>query len=221
MLSLVVHDWGMIPGFYHSNSAGCDKLIVFDVLPANPKLDEPDSAYYALVHLNYQVMFALAFRLSRLWDLLGKIWLAVGSILIFGVFRRWLNPVGPADGHPHGFFGRVGLFPWQEPDVEHAGGRRVTTFRCYPYFHALKNIASPDAMQQVAEKIDFDSSLEKQPICYIFGAQKNTQFHLESQLKKLGETPGCEVHGLEGTGHWCYKHAPQKCFDIVRDFIMA
>ena len=216
-LSLVVHDWGVVPGFYYSNSAGCDKLIVFDVL-VNEK---PDNMYYALVQLNYQAMFALSFRLSRVWSLLGKIWLAVRTTLIFGMFRRWLSPIGPAD-HAHGFFGHAGLLPWQEPDVDRAGGKRVTTYRCYPYFHALKNLPpGSDAAQQILEKVGFDSSVKKQPICYVFGAQKNTHFHLESNLKKLRETPGCEVHGLEGTGHWCYKHAPQKCFEIVRDFIMA
>ena len=32
-LTLIVHDWGIVPGFMHSNSVGCDKLVVFDVLP--------------------------------------------------------------------------------------------------------------------------------------------------------------------------------------------
>ena len=169
-----------MPGFYYSNSAGCDKLIVFDVL-VNEK---PDNMYYALVQLNYQAMFALSFRLSRVWSLLGKIWLAVRTTLIFGMFRRWLSPIGPAD-HAHGFFGHAGLLPWQEADVDRAGGKRVTTYRCYPYFHALKNLPpGSDAAQQILEKVGFDSSVKKQPICYVFGAQKNTHFHLESNLKK-------------------------------------
>ena len=31
-LTLVVHDFGVVPGFAYSNTGGCDKLIVFDVL---------------------------------------------------------------------------------------------------------------------------------------------------------------------------------------------
>ena len=40
-VTLVVHDWGIAPGFFHSNVVGCDKLVVFDVLPVNPKAPRP------------------------------------------------------------------------------------------------------------------------------------------------------------------------------------
>ena len=50
-LSLIVHDFGIVPGFYFSNTVGCDKLVVFDVLPTNPILHKPDSIYHALVHV--------------------------------------------------------------------------------------------------------------------------------------------------------------------------
>jgi hypothetical protein len=57
-LTLVVHDWGCAPGFMYSNTAGCDKLVAFDVLLAK----KPDRLYYALNHLHYQGHFALAFK---------------------------------------------------------------------------------------------------------------------------------------------------------------
>ena len=63
-LTVVVHDWGIAPGFMFSNAVGCDRLVVFDVLPAGPS-ERPDKLYYALVHLNYQGMFAISFALSR------------------------------------------------------------------------------------------------------------------------------------------------------------
>ena len=57
-LTLVVHDWGCIPGFMYSNTAGCDKLVAFDVLLAK----KPDRLYYALKHLTYQGHFAICFK---------------------------------------------------------------------------------------------------------------------------------------------------------------
>ena len=57
-LTLVVHDWGCAPGFMYSNTAGCDKLVAFDVLLAK----KPDRLYYALNHLNYQGHFAISFK---------------------------------------------------------------------------------------------------------------------------------------------------------------
>ena len=70
---------GIAPGFYHSNRTGlgCDKFIVVDLLPTNPTLHKPNSAYYALVHLLpvYVCDIVQAFQAV---EPLGKIWLAVG-----------------------------------------------------------------------------------------------------------------------------------------------
>ena len=60
-LTLVVHDWGCAPGFMYSNTAGCDKLVAFDVLLAK----KPDRLYYALNHLNYQGHFAICFKVDK------------------------------------------------------------------------------------------------------------------------------------------------------------
>ena len=92
-LTLVVHDWGIAPGFMHSNSLGCDKLVVFDVLIPNPKKDKPDKFYYPLNHLNYQSCFAIAFGLSRLSVWLAWVWTYASGFIVFGLLGRWLNPV--------------------------------------------------------------------------------------------------------------------------------
>lgn len=109
-LTLVVHDWGCAPGFMYSNTAGCDKLVAFDVLIAK----KPDRLYYALNHLNYQGHFAICFKLSQLSAALGRIYLSV-MYFVMVAFRRWLNPVGPKDTGPANPFAAVGGYPWQVP----------------------------------------------------------------------------------------------------------
>ena len=41
-----------------------------------------------------------------------------------------------------------------------------------------------------------------------------------AQLDTLRATPGCRVHAAPRAGHWCYKHAPDLCFEAVRAFIL-
>jgi len=222
-LILVVHDFGIVPGFAYSNTVGCEKLVVFDVIPANPLEDKPDRVYYALVHANYQSMFALSFRLSRVWAPLGRAWLSIGATLIFGVFRRWLGCTGPRDGWPSrgalGMFARLGDMPWQTPDKAIGASLVMTPFRCNPYWHTLKLAADKEGMDRLSKLISFDESVTKQPVCYLYGEEKNTHFHLNAQLEKLRATPGCEVHGVPDAGHWCYKHAPDFCNQAVGRFI--
>ena len=219
-LSLVVHDFGVVPGFCHSNCVGCDKLVVFDVLPTHPIKDKPDRISDALVQLNYQLLFATSFKLSRVWEPLGRMWLTLGMIATFGLLRRWLNPIGPKDVRG-GVLGAVGFLPYQRPDKAASGAVRPTPFRCNPYYHMLKHALNPSEIARLGNLASFEGSLAKQPICYLYGEEKNTFYHTEVQLAKLRATPGCEVHAVADAGHWLYKHAPDVCFPVVRRFILG
>jgi len=225
-VTLVVHDWGIAPGFFHSNVVGCDKLVVFDVLPVNPKVDPPDSVYYSLCHLNYQSMFATSFLLHRYSRALGWAWLLGGQALLFVLLGKWLNPAGPKDGHRGG----KGLW-WvyasatgdraNAVDKESGGSLPMTPYRCYPYFHALKTLFRPAEAKALQQGLSFDASLAKQPICYIYGEEKNTMFHTRAQLAKLRAKEGCVVVGVPRAGHWCYKHEPEACYAAVKVFVLG
>jgi len=224
-LTLVVHDWGIAPGFFHSNSVGCDKLVVFDVLPTNPKVDPPDRLYYVLNHLNYQSMFATSFLLYRYSKALGWAWLLGGNALMFLLLGRWLNPVGPKDAGSGGtlrrWYATVTGDRANAVDKESGGALPMTPYRCYPYFHALKTLFRPKEAEALQEGLSFDVSLAKQPICYVYGEEKNTMFHTRSQLTKLRATKGCVVVGVPRAGHWCYKHEPEVCYAAVKAFVLG
>jgi len=213
-LTVVVHDWGCMPGFMYANTSCVDKLVAFDVLMAK----KADRLYYSLVHLNYQANFAVSFRLSRYSPLLGRLYLTM-LFVVLGILRRWLNPVGPKDaGPPEGLLGAVGSCPWQAPDKANGGSVAPTPYRCYPYYYIFKALASEQA-ESLSRKLSFNASVARQPVCFIYGEEKNTQFHTAWQLEKLRATPGCAVHAVPEAGHWCYKQAPEVCFAAVRSFI--
>ena len=85
----------------------------------------------------------------------------------------------------------------------------------------MKNVARPRAMRALIEKMSFDASLARQPICFIFGEEKNTHFHNRAHLEKLRATAGCKVVGVPRAGHWCYKHEPELCFRAVEEFVFG
>lgn len=221
-LTIVVHDWAVIPGLDLYKISGCDKLVLFDVLPPAPN-DRPDKWFYPLIHLNYQLMFATSFLISRWSERLAQLWLNVGSLIIFSVLGRWLNPVGPrTDGRMSWPLGSVGFLPWQIPDKEMAGSVKMTPYRCYPYYHMFKALLfNRGTMRALSEKLNLDGLIEEKPICFIFGEEKNTHFHSQAQLTKLRATPGCEVHGIPEAGHWCYKQQFEKCYQKVQAFVRA
>ena len=203
-LTVVVHDWACVFGLIYSNTVGCDKLVTFDVLVS----DKPDSIYHALNHFNYQTNLAITFLLSRFSNVLG------------------LSPVGPKDKYNSSVsnpFEKIGPFPWQTPEEGQkatAGSVAATPYRCYPYYAMLKKVLLGQRVS-ILNKCSFDTSIARQPICFIYGEEKNTNFHTQSQLEKLRVTKGCIAHGIKDAGHWCYKHAPDECFEVVRTFILA
>jgi hypothetical protein len=219
-LTVVVHDWACVFGLIYSNTVGCDKLVTFDVLVS----DKPDSIYHALNHFNYQTNLAITFLLSRFSNVLAHIYLLTFSIVSFGVLR--LSPVGPKDKYNSSVsnpFEKIGPFPWQTPEEGQkatAGSVAATPYRCYPYYAMLKEIILGQRVSML-NKCSFDTSIARQPICFIYGEEKNTNFHTQSQLEKLRVTKGCIAHGVKDAGHWCYKHAPDECFEVVRTFILA
>ncbi|EOD11148.1 hypothetical protein EMIHUDRAFT_214991 [Emiliania huxleyi CCMP1516] len=175
-VTLVVHDWGIAPGFFHSNVVG---------------------VYYSLCHLNYQSMFATSFLLYRYSRALGWAWLLGGQALFFVLLGKWLNPAGPKDGH------RGGKGLWWVYASATGDRANATLFR-------------PAEAKALQQGLSFDASLAKQPICYIYGEEKNTMFHTRAQLAKLRAKEGCVVVGVPRAGHWCYKHEPEACYAAVK-----
>ncbi|KAL3927036.1 MAG: hypothetical protein SGPRY_003011 [Prymnesium sp.] len=216
LLTLVLHDWGVMPGLIYANTNICHKVVVFDVLPSK----KPDSVMTGLLHIHYQSLFAITFAIHRVSALLANLWLIL-VLFYFALLRPLLNPIGPrTDGRKRNPFSSVGYFPWQTPDKEMSGSVKMTPYRCYPYYYMLKGVLL-GKMEEVMQKLSVIKCISRQPVCYIYGEEKNTQFHCQDLLSKLRETEGCEVVGVPKAGHWCYKHEPELCFTVVERFVFG
>lgn len=209
-LTLVVHDWGIVPGFCHSNTHGCDKMVVFDSLPADESW-RPESTYCLLCQMTYQLVFALSFFFRRFNRCFGDLFHTAGLYCIAGIFAHWCSPVGPRDT----VLTNTG---------EGAGIPMPPSFLCYPYYYMWSMVLFPwesRKKERVLRAMDFNRSLKKQPICFIYGKDKNTHFHSKADLEKLMSSEGSEVLEVSGTGHWCFKQEPEQCFEAVRRFVLA
>lgn len=211
-LSIIVHDWAVVFGFIYSNKIGCQKLIAIDVLPPH----QPESAYTKYVHKIYQTLSVLSFQLYLKCGHAAARCFQVGwYVIIYGIFKRWLLPSDPkTDGR-----WCVWANLTSTPDAEMAGSAVGTPYRMYPYYYVSKLASDRPMAMRLAPLYSFHASLAKQPICYLYGTTKNTNWHSKSQLSQLHSTSGCEVHPLTG-GHWCHKHDPDVCFEAIKAFIM-
>lgn len=212
-LTIVCHDWGVCTGVIYANrnlkDGNPDRLkraVLFDVLPpvkagALPK----NNMYTTCVHMLYQSSFAMVFVLSRLSLMLSQLFFALCSVLIFGVFGRWLNPVGSRDGEPGkgGSIKRLAVLP------------RV----CYPYYHMFRELLTV-GMKGILGK-DFGlPDLTECPVLFLYGTDKNTMFHTPEALLALDAADGSAQMGVRDAGHWLYLHQPEACYQRVRHFVV-
>ena len=61
--------------------------------------------------------------------------------------------------------------------------------------------------------------LERMPLLFIYGKEKNTMFHTQAALALIDAAEGSAQFGLEGAAHWCYKQKEDECVRLVRTFL--
>jgi hypothetical protein len=50
-LTVVVHDWAVVPGLHYANTRGCENLVLLDVIPGA----RPTAVSVRALHTSYQV----------------------------------------------------------------------------------------------------------------------------------------------------------------------
>ena len=61
--------------------------------------------------------------------------------------------------------------------------------------------------------------LERIPLLFIYGKEKNTMFHTKANLDCLDSTKGCAHFGIDGAAHWVYRQKENKCVELVKSFL--
>jgi pimeloyl-ACP methyl ester carboxylesterase len=226
----MLHDWGVIPGVIYANRclkeaeeeeeggssssspgrgehAPPVKLVLFDVLPPvqagskDLKGSLPESFYELAVHVNYRAVFAFSFLLSHVSSLLASAYFAAASAVMFGLLGKWLNPAGTRDR------GRKG------PSIKNIN---VLPKLCYPYYYMFRESASPGAL---LNEFHLPKQLDKCPVLFLYGAEKNTMFHSAKGLAVLEAAEGSGHVEVSEAGHWLYLQQPDYVFPIVAKYL--
>lgn len=204
-LTIAIHDWASPIGFAYTNKSLMEgrppaRIVCFDVIVSPKNTHSKRSLATTLVHLNYQSFFAFCFFVSRFSPLMAKAIAMVGSLLIFKIFGRWLNPVGWRDSKRGGSITDL--------------GQRV--YATYPYYYVWAAILS--GQRSVFKGIHLPP-LEKVPILFLYGTDKNTMFHTDVELTALDNAEGSEQVAVRDASHWLYLHNEELCFNKMRAFI--
>ena len=230
--TVLLHDWGVVVGMIQVNRAVEEEaelskpslslvpnqVVLMDVgLPFHPKdngrpkqrrLTFPDRTvpfWEACSEIYYRAYLAFTFFCQRYVSrVLAMLVLALGS-LIMKVFR--LSPIKAIDGKT-------------------LEDRKLDPFRfaymCFPYFMAAKAVLTGKASTEIEEHATLPV-LDDIPVLYMFGMDKNIQFHDNNLVDCLGkmEQQGSRSRAvaMEKGGHWFYLQQPVETFQHIHKFL--
>ncbi|KAL3773973.1 hypothetical protein ACHAWO_010771 [Cyclotella atomus] len=230
--TIILHDWGVIPGLMFVNRAiemkysrhVPNKIVLLDVLtwPTDTmKEDVPlqSEVSYSLRPSIYELTVCFAYRFalaaSFFWlrfasDILGLINMAILTQLVV-LFR--LSPVKSLDSK------LIDERAMQSKSSPLAYYRHLV-YMCYPYYHMFIALL----LQRGFEDIHIPRDLKATPILYIYGTDKNIMFHNWKSLAILEReeregTSKCKVVAVEDAGHWMYVQKLERCFEEIKSFI--
>jgi pimeloyl-ACP methyl ester carboxylesterase len=222
----IFHDWGCLAGSMYTNRVLQedakelipDQLVLCDaLLPPHPTIDTknlsvnqpiPTLLYTVLVMFVYQTVFATCFLLQRY---VSK-HLAVLNFLVGAKIVNWLNlnPVGKRDSE----------------HVEEKARANMDQFlyMMYPYYFFWKTLFTSRLHQNMAGA-HLPVDLQKTPVLYMYGLDKNIHFHdlTSLALVKKQEAQGrkSKIVEIQGAGHWMYLQQPDECFEEIDKFLQA
>ena len=214
-LTGIFHDWGSLVGAMcatrmNKEVAGYfSKLVYFDVLPPVPEssnVKEAKNLKKSLVSAAYSTVLASSFAIQRFLSFYVAAPVCLIGFTMLGLLR--LTPTGPID---------AAIFEKREPKL----ALRKMLYMAYPYFYMYKAMILG---QGQSAGCNLPSDLDETPVLYMYGTEKNIQFHDDNHLvwlkkeaaKKDSKT---RVVAVDKAGHWLYLQQPDTCYENVKSFI--
>jgi pimeloyl-ACP methyl ester carboxylesterase len=232
----IFHDWGVIPGTIYVNRAladetkgntndslrgmvrtAPDQVILFDVCPPfchrqqspRPKRERPSFLHVVRENL-YRACLALGFVLYRF---VSKYVALVVVTVLFNI----AIPLG------------LGPFPSSSPDsasvmetfMQDWDRGLYMTFPYYSIFQMINNGTIHEAFSEFHLPL-----LDQVPLLYLYGVDKNVQFHganLVGFIKEYGASTQTKTDtvAVANAGHWLYVQQEDVCMEAVQKFLLA
>lgn len=223
-LTGIFHDWGVIPGAIWANKSledspenAPDELVYFDVLPdPHPEtiVSESRGPKIALTEIiagiYYQLVLAFSFMIQRY----------VGNIFAVMSFTIGFLPLS--------------IFPFIAPlcqiDMDVINAKQSTPsmdrilYMAYPYFNIWRLGIRKMKSFVKDQSASLPKDLTRTPVLYLYGTEKNAQWHKRSAVKHLQrqsreKKSKSNAIAVENAGHYLYIQKPDFCLECVKNFI--
>ena len=229
--TIILHDWGVIPGLMFINRAietkysphVPDKIVLLDVLtmPHRQYKDLPrqkdvpyslkPSMYELVVCISYRFALAISFVWLRfVSDIIGLINFAIFFQIII------LLRLSPCQSFDHKFAVTERAQNASSPLPFY----RHLVYMCYPYYYMFLCLICNTGFEDITIPLD----LKATPILYIYGERKNIMFHdwrslaILEREKREGRSD-CRVVSVKDSGHWMYVQKLDVCLEEIKKFI--
>eukprot|EP00527_Entomoneis_sp_CCMP2396_P009346 CAMPEP_0198138668 /NCGR_PEP_ID=MMETSP1443-20131203/2066_1 /TAXON_ID=186043 /ORGANISM="Entomoneis sp., Strain CCMP2396" /LENGTH=339 /DNA_ID=CAMNT_0043800549 /DNA_START=106 /DNA_END=1125 /DNA_ORIENTATION=- len=227
-LSAIFFDWGAVLGqvwvnrVLHESDSSLqpNDVVLLDVLgPPHPSTKdnipkaEKKTLYEKVVEVLYRLVLAAAFFLhSRGLATLAKCFWIV-CFMILGI-----SQLGPLRDIDTKYFKKKG----QNKPID----LYQFIYMAYPYYYLFKDAVFNQSKTFASATLPAD--LNKTPVLYIYGKEKNAKFHSNTSLALLHQQEKekknkSKAIGIDGAGHFFFTENQQKaaCFEAIEKFIVT
>lgn len=220
-LTGVFHDWGSVVGAMCSNRMNTEKsnyfadLVYFDVLPP------AHESLQIFPAKNFKTFKTVAIRFSYM-----------GLFAITHALQRFVSYyiAAPLLALGYGTLVLTGMTPTRHIDSETFNARepklslRKTIYMQYPYFNVFTGMLL--GLEKEVSGFHLPVSVADTPVLYMYGIDKNIQFHNDkvlAWLEKEGAKKGLKsrVVPVEKAGHWLYVQQEDVCYETVKRFVLS
>jgi hypothetical protein len=244
----VFHDWGCLIGLIFTNRAlqmsskeqndntsdhhafTPDQVVLFDVcLKPHPKATNVPvaprrSIQYILYDISVQVAYRLHLALCFLLQHYGFRQMAT-YLLDVGFFLLNLFHLSPVRVIDKKLFSVPKVAPSADNDANANAqdNKERLAYMAYPYYYLYKVVLTGRMNNELAGA-HLPRDLTATPILYLYGVDKNIQFHqddgvcLLQQEHEQGRSRSNAI-AVQDAGHWLYQQRQEYCFAQVNAFI--
>jgi pimeloyl-ACP methyl ester carboxylesterase len=216
-MTAIFHDWGCVFGAMLVNRVHKDtpryfsSLVYFDILPPVHKslgVKRSVNVKQAVCFTLYTSLFAFCHCVQRYLSLyLAAPILAAGFGLIHVL---GLSPTR-----------RIDSLTFRSTQLPKLTLRRII-YKQYPYFNMYKGLLIDD--KRTIAGFHLPVSLQETPVLYMYGVDKNFDFHDDNMLAWLiqeadKEGSSSKVISVPNAGHWLYLQQADICYEAIQKFL--
>jgi len=211
-VTLIGHDFGTFALSLFASQYEVNRLVLIDTVVDRRR----DTVREGAIHFFYMGMFGGLFYLSRF---IPK-WISVGLLrACVPIFSKW--PL------------RVFFLPGGVRDLDFSGTSSTgctldpvnNPYLIYPYWTSAFSMFFPEYSHGESAcsnlLLPIEQLAKRQPTLFLYGEEKNTNFHSEIVKDVIKDSAGGRVIGVKEAAHWCHRQQKGVSLSAITEFIFG